>query len=129
MKNRNGVVKKILVAEDDPSTRMLIKKSVEMLKHIVIQSSNGEVAFSILKDNPDIDLLITDMEMPVMGGRDLIDGLRSNKQLRDIPVIIVSGIIKASQVKDILKFGAARFMAKPINSTHLKDYIDQLLSN
>ena len=125
-----GIMKKILIAEDDISTRRLLVKIVESTGHIAFQSSNGDMACSILRDNPDIKLLITDMHMPNMDGRELISNLKKADEFKNyqgLPIIIISGVNKASDVRDLIDMGASRFMGKPIQAQFLKDYISRLI--
>ena len=118
---------KILVAEDDPVTRTLISRSIESLGHVAIQASDGEVALSILKDNPDICLVITDMMMPKLNGKEMILTMYGRSEFKDIPVIIVSGVVNLSEIVEIMELGAYRFLPKPINVGDLKQYISTLL--
>ena len=67
----------ILVVEDEAGIRALVRKILRRQNYEVIEAANGEEALAICRDNPaEIDLLITDVIMPQMGGRDLADRLR-----------------------------------------------------
>ena len=117
---------KILVAEDDVTTRRMIVTAIERMGHCAIQSSNGRLAYEILENNPDIALLVTDVVMPELNGDALVAGLRDEEQFRNLPIIIMSGIVSISDIKDLLDVGASRFLGKPINVAHLRDYVKQL---
>ncbi len=92
-----------------------------------LQSSNGRRAWDVLCDNPEIAMLITDMQMPDMDGRQLIHQVRGSSTFQALPIVIVSGVVGVSEIAALLEQGASRFLSKPINVQHLKDYIETLL--
>ena len=118
--------KKVLIAEDDLTCRHLIVNTVRRSGFSTIEASNGRLCWEILRDNPDVSLLITDMLMPEMSGRDLIRSIRGDSRFAQLPVIIISGIIKLSEIDDILKIGASRFLPKPVDLRELKEYLSKL---
>ena len=120
---------KILIVEDELTTRKVIARTVSRLGHSSIEASNGFVAWQILNDNPDISLLITDMVMPDMDGWQLLEKLKADSRLTSLPVIIVSGYVKLHEINDILIAGASRFLPKPIDVHMLAEYIELLLAN
>ena len=119
---------KIVVAEDEITSRTIISSAVEAEGCVAIQCSNGQIALDMVSDNPDIAMLITDMMMPGLDGRGLIERIRSNPKIANMPVIIVSGVVSIKQIDDILKVGATRFHPKPINIEELKADIRKLLA-
>lgn len=118
---------KVLIVEDDNTSRKLLTHTIELLGHTAIQASNGSYALNILKDNPDINLVITDLMMPNLDGRDLIKIMHNDSSLINIPVIMVSGYIKLQEIVDVLNLGAYRFMPKPVDTAQLKEYVRELL--
>ena len=119
---------KILVVDDDTSTRTLISRSLEKDGFQVIRSSDGARALDILNDNSDISLLITDMMMPNMSGRELVENIRKSESISNLPIIIISGVVKLSDIVDILERGATRFIPKPVNTQELKEYVHALIA-
>jgi CheY-like chemotaxis protein len=118
---------KIVLVDDEVSSRKIIAHIVESNGFTAIQCSNGLLALDVLRDNLDTALVITDMEMPGgMSGRDLIVALRGNADLQRIPIIIVSGVVRLSDIHDLLECGASRFVPKPINREELSSYIQTL---
>jgi len=118
---------KVLVAEDDAASRRLVVKCIERLGYIAVQASNGRRALSMLMDNPDIRLLITDIMMPEMDGRELVGILRGNEQFVRLPVIMISAVAELPDLEGILKLGAVRFVQKPIDTSGLRDLLKTLL--
>jgi len=114
---------KVLVAEDEITCRMIISKAVEGMGHCVIRSSDGEHAWKTLLANPDIDLLITDVKMPGLDGRDLVKQIRAREGFEDLPIIIISGVVGPKTIAGLLEQGATWFVAKPVNPAELQEYV------
>ena len=120
-------MKKILIVEDDEVSRSLLVDIIHSLDLISFQSSNGRIALEILYDNPDIDLLISDMMMPEMDGMMLIKILRGNEKFSDLPIIIISGVAVLNEINHILELGPSIFLDKPLNISELEKHIKKLL--
>ena len=119
--------KKVLVIDDDLITRKTVVRNVESLGFTAIQSSNGKHGWETLWENPDISLVITDLMMPDMDGRELMRILRGNQTFQTLPVIIMSGVIDESEVKDLLNLGSSLFCKKPLDTPQLKRCMTELL--
>lgn len=119
---------KILVAEDDRISQMLIQRVLEELGHIVFVSPDGEHAWEALQANEGFQLLITDIVMPRMDGRELIKTVRNDPKFKRLPILIMSGVIRLQEVSHLLELGASLFQPKPLNVNELKDNIRKCLS-
>ena len=119
---------KILIAEDERQLLEVMSRTVNLMGHSVIKSRNGRVAWEILCDNPDIELLITDVSMPEMDGPELVTRIRQDRNLSDIPILIMSGVIRARDISNLLKVGATAFLPKPLSIKDLRDFINKNLS-
>ena len=82
-------VKRILVVDDDPSMRFLLRLIFEGAGHEVSEAQHGVAALIKLKDEIP-DLVVTDMMMPVMDGGELITHLRSNPRTADLPILALT---------------------------------------
>ncbi|OGV50594.1 MAG: hypothetical protein A2X49_12405 [Lentisphaerae bacterium GWF2_52_8] len=107
-------MKKILIAEDETLIRNLLKKLLETEGYIVIQASNGQMAFDMLEANPDIAMLITDIIMPKMDGRELVGRLRASKKFSSLPIIMISGAVSVKEIAELLEEGVSWFLPKPL---------------
>lgn len=79
---------KVLVVEDDVALRTFYELALLEHGHAVNAVSNGEEALTAV--SPDVDVLITDLMMPVMNGEELITELRSRPEYRELPVLVVT---------------------------------------
>ncbi|MBI2425198.1 MAG: response regulator [Candidatus Hydrogenedentes bacterium] len=119
---------KILIAEDEPAVSRFIVKALEGIGHTGIVASNGQRAWTLLNENTDFDLLITDVNMPEMNGLDLITQIRASDMLQHLPIIIVSGKVTVNEISAYLDTGASCFMGKPIELKELRRYVGLLLN-
>ncbi|MDU2491206.1 response regulator [uncultured Clostridium sp.] len=117
---------KILVVDDDRIIRMGLKALIKRLfsEHEVVSDfQNGLLAFEYLKENQ-VDIVITDIKMPVMMGNELIEKVM--RTLDKPPLFIVlSGYDEFSYVRDTMKAGAFNYLLKPINDEDLTKVINE----
>ncbi|SFH51676.1 two-component system, chemotaxis family, sensor kinase CheA [Tindallia magadiensis] len=90
LKNRSGE-KTILLAEDTPFFARLTKNYLEWAGYNVLLTENGEQALEVLKEKP-VDLVLSDIQMPVMDGLDLVRSIRKNAKLNELPVIALTSM-------------------------------------
>jgi putative two-component system response regulator len=110
---------KILAVDDFALNLKLIKTMlVDVGEFDLIEACNGREALNILESTPDIDIVLLDLEMPVMNGYETLQYMKSNDRFREIPVIVITS--DKSKVNKILAMGANDFMAKPYDSEELK---------
>lgn len=120
---------KILLVDDDKIIRMGLTKIIKRLfnQHEVINEfQNGLLALQYLKENEkNVDLVITDIKMPIMTGIELIE--KSREELKKPPIFIVlSGYDEFSYVRDTMKAGALNYLLKPIKQEGLKEIIQEV---
>ncbi|GAA0752802.1 response regulator transcription factor [Clostridium sartagoforme] len=119
---------KILVVDDDKIIRMGLKKIINRLfpeYEVVSECQNGLAAFEYLQANK-VDLVITDIKMPIMTGSELIE--KAVAELKDSPVFIVlSGYDEFTYVRDTMKLGALNYLLKPIKQDELKKVIQEVI--
>ncbi len=118
---------KIIVVDDDNIIRMGLKKMIEKISdtyNVVSSFQNGILTFEYLKEHTDIDLVITDIKMPVMTGIELIE--KSVNELNKPPLFLVlSGYDEFTYVRDTMKMGAFNYLLKPIKKEDLKKVIEE----
>lgn len=120
---------KILIVDDDPVMRKLVAKAVAPLNLETFFASDGIHALDALRCNADFDLLITDISMSVLDGRQLITTIKNDPALADTPVLIMSGVVGMSEIADLLDLGASKFIPKPFNMQTLRDDVVSVLEH
>ncbi|MFA6956658.1 MAG: response regulator [Thermoanaerobaculia bacterium] len=117
-----------LVVEDSPTMRQLISFSLKRFKNArIIEAVDGVDALKKLSGEK-IDLILTDINMPVMDGLKLVSLVRQNAQLQSIPIIIITTEGAEEDRERGLALGANAYISKPIQSSHLIKTISELLT-
>jgi len=118
---------KILIAEDSPPQRLKLKKLLETQKYQVLEAADGAAAFRIAEANPDIKLVLTDYNMPVVDGFDLVKMLRKIYDKDQLTIIGISAEGSSGLSAKFLKLGANDFLTKPYAAEELVARITQNL--
>ncbi len=110
---------RLLVADDNKVNRLLLSRSLEQQGHRVALAENGRVALDMLK-RESFDLLLLDIEMPLMDGFEVLAAMKADRALRDLPVIVTSSVEGVANVVRCIELGAEDYLPKPINAVLLK---------
>jgi DNA-binding response OmpR family regulator len=110
---------KILVVESDSTERRSITSILEKHGHEVIAVASGTEAVAVFKKEKSVDIVITDIVMPVMDGFSLLSYLKADAVLRTIPVIMCSAALDVKTVTKGANLGAADYIAKPVHTETL----------
>ncbi|MCA0873913.1 response regulator [Seohaeicola saemankumensis] len=109
----------LLIVEDNKVNRLLLTRNVELLGHRVSVAENGKVALEMLTSDT-YDLLLLDIEMPEMDGFEVLEALKADAALRDLPVIVTSSVEGLDNIVRCIELGAEDYLPKPINKVLLK---------
>lgn len=118
---------RILIAEDDMFSRKICYKLIGKMGHIPICSPDGKHAYQTLLSDNSIDILITDIMMPEMDGRALINVVRGTSNFSNLPIIIMSAVVSLTDISAFIKQGADFFLPKPIDNDNLIEYVERCL--
>ena len=124
--NSNHNIVTVLIAEDDDINYMFIHEFLSEYKFKLIRAVNGEDVISKLNENPDISIVLMDLQMPV------IDGIEATKRIRetnkDIPILAQTAYAFSSERKACIEAGCNDYISKPIVQEELLEKINKLLS-
>ena len=118
---------KILLVDDEPIAAKVVTKFLNKNNYEVIQANNGKSAIEELKKSSSINMIISDIVMPEMDGFQLLKYVKSNNNLKKIPVLITSSSDDKDSVVKCIQLGAKDYMLKPINPQLLLKKIDKIL--
>ena len=121
--------KTVLISDDSATARMIIRRCLEVVgcrEWQFMEASNGKEALEFLRQNRAIDLLITDMNMPIMDGKSLLLGVKSSPKLNAIPVFVVTSQGNPALEVELIRLGAEKVIYKPISPEKLKDGLEQI---
>ena len=118
---------KILITDDSATSRMIIKRCIEMAGFFDInylEAEDGLQGLTIL-DKEKVDLIITDLKMPKMDGKTFIRKLKSNDDTKDIPVVVISSLDN-TVLKDRLKReGVLAVIGKPLSPAKVLEFMEE----
>jgi two-component system alkaline phosphatase synthesis response regulator PhoP/two-component system response regulator VicR len=118
--------KRILIAEDDPNILRQIEYNLQTNGYIIETAKTGAAALKQLMVNKP-DLLITDIMMPEMDGYELVSSVRSDEQLADLPVIMLTARTQDEDVAQGYNSGTDLYLTKPFNPTELLSFVQRIL--
>jgi adenylate cyclase len=110
---------RLLVAEDNKVNRLLLARNLQLQGHTVASADNGRLALEMLRKDR-YDLLLLDITMPEMDGFQVLEQLKADLQLRDLPVIVTSALEGLENVVRCIELGAEDYLTKPVNPVLLK---------
>ncbi len=118
---------KVLAVDDDLINLKLLKSMLLKTGYVgeVVEAKNGADAIGALKNDPDFDVVLLDIIMPVMGGIDMLRVLRADENLRQPPVIVLT--TDETKKAEALEAGANGFLMKPVREKDLSAKINQLI--
>lgn len=119
---------KILIAEDSPTQTELLKHLLHQHGYTVIAAQNGKEALGLLRDN-EVDIIISDINMPDMDGYQLCQAVKTDERFRDIPVVLLTSLSDPADIIKGLASGASSFISKPYDEEHLLSNIRYILTN
>jgi chemosensory pili system protein ChpA (sensor histidine kinase/response regulator) len=118
--------KRVLVVDDSLSVRKYVSTFLSGKEFRVWTASNGAEALKVLEDMP-VDLIITDLEMPVMHGYELIGRLKSSEKLREIPIIVLTSRSTERHKEKAVEIGAGEYLVKPFEEDSLLSAVEKVL--
>ena len=118
---------KILIAEDNPVNRELLRELLEMRGHTVAEACDGEEALRIVEQTQP-DLLLLDIGMPVLDGFGVIRKIRENPRFASTPVVAVTAYAMQGDREKILSSKFDGYLSKPVDAHSLTKELDRVLS-
>lgn len=118
--------KSVLVVDDSLSVRKYLTLFLEARKFRVLSATNGAEAINILEEN-DVDLIITDLEMPVMHGYELIHRLKTSQKWKDIPLIVLTSRSAEKHRVKALQSGVRDYLVKPFEERTMLEVLRKYL--
>jgi DNA-binding response OmpR family regulator len=109
---------RVLVVDDDPMVTRLVRINLEMEDFEVLEAWDGRAALEVLQGNPP-ELLLLDIMMPQMDGWELLRRLRSDPELSDLPIILLTARVQDMDVARGWRMGADGYITKPFNPVEL----------
>lgn len=116
----------ILVADDSATMRMIVQAALTRAGWKVVTADNGQNALEMARSHP-VDLVVSDWNMPVMGGLQLIQGLRGQAQYLDVPVLVLTTEDDVDSKMAARDLGVCGWLSKPVDPDVLVELASELL--
>ena len=119
---------KILVVDDSSTMRRIIKNTLARLGYKdILEGADGVEGWTAMDANPDIEMLITDWNMPEMNGLELVKKVRADDRFKDVPIIMVTTEGGKGEVITALKAGVNNYIVKPFTPQVLKEKLGAVM--
>lgn len=119
--------KSILVVDDEPMTRTLLRMMLAPANFQVFEAEDGADAIEKVREHMP-DIIIMDVMMPNMNGLDACQVIRSDETISHIPILILSAKTHPKAVEEGLEAGATRYLTKPVSRVVLLQHVQEVLS-
>lgn len=119
--------KKILIIDDDNRNIFALKAVLTAKKYTCLAASSAKEGFELMKQDPNIGVVLLDMMMPEMDGYETLGKMKEDKHLKNIPVIAVTAQAMLGDKERCLNAGANGYVAKPVNIEELVKLLNQYL--
>ncbi|MGR6831733.1 response regulator [Aliivibrio wodanis] len=119
------IEQKILIVEDEPVSRKVLQHRLKPLTTIL--AADGAEALAVI-EREDIDLVLLDIHMPIMGGFEVIERLKNDDKTKDIPIIVITVNHSTEDEIRALDLGAVDFITKPFNPVILQKRVHNQLA-
>ena len=112
--------RKILVVDDSVVARRQIIEAIKDSDFDIVEASNGDEGLLRFKSDPSIALVISDVNMPVMDGIEMVAAIRTLQQNANVPIVMVTTESTPDQIDRGKAAGVTGWLVKPFNPNHLK---------
>jgi len=118
---------KVLIAEDNPVNRELLRELLELRGYTVLEACDGQEALRLI-EHAQPELMLLDISMPGMDGFAVVRRIRENPRMAELPVVAVTAYAMRGDQERILSAGFDGYLSKPINPSSLVRELDRLLN-
>lgn len=118
---------KILIVDDASLIRSVAQKAAMEAGHEVLLGSNGEEGLAALKNADKVDLIFSDVNMPVMGGLEMVEKIKAVPEYRFIPIVMLTTESNPTLKTKGKALGVKAWMLKPFNKTKFLTAIQKLI--
>jgi two-component system, cell cycle response regulator DivK len=119
-------MKKVLIAEDNVVNRELLRELLESRGYCVCEACDGQEALEAVRETRP-DILLLDIGMPVLDGYAVIQKIRADPSLAELPVLAITAYAMHGDQEKIMKSGFDGYLSKPVNASALMTEMDRLL--
>jgi CheY-like chemotaxis protein len=123
---QNNRISTILVVENEVSNRILIERVLSTRGYRCLSASNGREALDVL-DREQVDLILTDLSMPVLDGYRTTQLIRARPGLENVPIVAVTAYALTDEGEAARQIGCTEYLTKPFKPRQLLEVVERLL--
>ncbi len=124
-------MKRIIIADDSATARMFIKRCLQIIglgDAQILEAEHGKEALQLAKEEP-ADLLLTDLNMPVMDGETLVKWVKASPKLCNLPIIVITSAGNPAKEAHLQQLGAHRVLNKPVSPPMMMDALSEFIED
>jgi chemosensory pili system protein ChpA (sensor histidine kinase/response regulator) len=118
---------RVLLVDDSVSVRRVLSKMLSRSGYHVVTAKDGQEALNLLRQG-DVDVVLTDLEMPRVNGYELLEAIRRNESSKDLPVMVITSRASEKHMKLAYDLGATHYAGKPIDERNLNRFLETVVS-
>lgn len=121
--------KRIMVVDDETITIKTCEFILQKNDYEVVSANSGQKCLDYLRnpENPKVDLVLLDIEMPMLNGYNTLSSIRKSESLKDIPVIFLTATATPETVREAVRLGVNSYLRKPFLPQDLIDRVEDVL--
>ncbi len=119
----------VLIVDDSKIIRAMVSKTLKLSNlelNEIHEAANGKEALECLRDNW-VDVVLSDLNMPIMTGMELVDEMAKDSLLKEIPIIIISTDGSTTRIDELKKKGIREYIRKPFTPEAVSEIIEKVL--
>lgn len=121
---------RIIIADDSRTSRMFIRRCFEIAgwrEADFYEAADGQEALALLRQNADVDLLVTDLNMPNMDGATLLKSVKEDRELSKVAVMVITSAGNPAKEAELSALGAFCVLNKPVSPAVLVEELGNIL--
>jgi len=122
-----GLLTRILIVNDDPRACALLREVAAEFEAEVDCSRDGLHALETLRENPEYDLVLTDLNLPRLSGLQLLKVVNQDTRLPRIPMVAIASGAGPAEISDATAAGAVGFLPKPLTASGVRNILEEYL--
>ncbi|MBU0753957.1 MAG: response regulator [Planctomycetes bacterium] len=123
-------MKKIMIVDDSGTARLFIRRCLEIVlteEVIIIEAVNGKDALTTMKQESP-DLVLTDLNMPVMDGLTFVKRVAASPKLHGTPVVFITSVNNPARREELVAQGASAVLGKPVTPKALSETLEEIFA-
>ncbi|MEZ4744213.1 MAG: chemotaxis response regulator CheY [Bdellovibrionota bacterium] len=121
---------KFLVVDDFPTMRRIVKTLLRQNGyHNFIEAEDGQAAYRTLKENPDVEMIVSDWNMPNMTGLELLKAVRADPKFKHLPFLMVTAEAEKDNIIEAVKAGVSNYVVKPFTGETLNEKLKKIFQS